>query len=343
MVLGAANMQETSLGNTACGWVASGKCLPQSVWTFPQETHTMPGNFAEAGRIVSTFGKLIGPFAYARLTHVQSATKFGGMENATAIFYSDNAFRENRVGVDLIAHETAHQWFGDAVTPRHWEDLWLSEGFATYLAAVYAQKSRGDSAFYANMRRIRETVMAAAVVAERPVVDTVGAQTPLTLLNANSYQKGGFVLHMLRARIGDAAFFGALRDYQQRYRNGNAVTDDLRRLFEKRAGVSLVPFFDQWLHRPGFAELTITWTWSASKSALILAVMQSPRFAPVAVPLELVIRDNAGTARTITVQVDAQKQQTISIPLRGVREVMELDADPRVRVLGRVELLHAMP
>jgi aminopeptidase N len=239
MVVGVARMQQTSLGKTACGAAMGGGCVPQSVWTFPPETPSMPGNFKEAGRIISTFNSLVGPYAYSELAHVQSATRFGGMENATAIFYSDQAFQRRSVGVGLIAHETAHQWFGDAVTPRRWPDLWLSEGFATYLAAVYTQRTRGDSAFREEMGNIRKTVIAAKVVAERPVVDTVGGETPMTLLNANSYQKGGFVLHMLRTRIGDAAFFGALRDYQNSHRNGTATTYDLRRALERRSGASL--------------------------------------------------------------------------------------------------------
>src|SRR5947207_15132404 len=112
------------------------------------------------------------------------------MENATAIFYADEAFRTGRMNEGLIAHETAHQWFGDAVTEREWAHLWLSEGFATYLAALYTQHSRGDSAFRAEMSGTRRTVLNAAVVAQRPVIDS--SETTLTaLLNANSYQNGG--------------------------------------------------------------------------------------------------------------------------------------------------------
>ncbi len=343
MVVGVATLRERRLGNTACGAALGGGCVPQSVWTFPAESASMPGNFREAGRIVSTLASLVGPFVYPRLSHVQSATRFGGMENATAIFYSDQAFRRDAVGVSLIAHETAHQWFGDAVTPRRWEDLWLSEGFATYLAAVYTQRTTGDSAFREEMRAIRETILAAPVVATRPVVDSLGAGTPLTLLNANSYQKGGFVLHMLRAKVGDIAFFGALRDYQRQYRHGTATTDDFRRAVERRAGTTLAPFFDQWLHRPGWADLTISWTWRAESSTLVMQVVQGTQFAPFAIPLSLVVRQADGTERTIRAEVGAQPTQRVSIPLPGVSTIVSLRADPRVELLGRVTLLQAMP
>lgn len=343
MVIGVARMQSTSLGRTACGLGTAGACVPQAVWTFPQETRLQPANFREAGRIVSTFARMVGPFAYDRLAHVQSATRFGGMENATAIFYSDKAFRDNTLGVDLIAHETAHQWFGDAVTPRRWADLWLSEGFATYFAALYTQKTRGDSAFLATMQRIRGEILAAPVVAQRPVVDSVGAEAPLTLLNANSYQKGGFVLHMLRARVGDAVFFASLREYQQRFRHATAITDELRAIVERRSRTSHADFFNQWLHRPGWADYAVTWTWRAENKSLVFAIMQGTQFAPFAAPLTLRLRDSAGRTRDVTIDVRAEKQQLITLPLTDFAEVVEIIADPTVRLLGRVEMLHAMP
>lgn len=342
MVIGVADMQETSLGRTACGAVRAMPCVPQSVWTFAPETPTMPGNFREAGRVVAEFSKLVGPFAYERLSHVQSATRFGGMENATAIFYSDRAFRTNSLGVGLIAHETAHQWFGNAVSPRRWADVWLSEGFATYFAALYTQRSRGDSAFLAEMQRIRDAVIAAPIVAERPVVDSVGALTPVTLLNANSYQKGGFVLHMLRTRVGDAAFFGALQNYQRRYRHGTATTDLLRAEFEQRAGTSLSTFFDEWLHRPGWIDGSITWTWNAERHQLQLVVVQGPKFAPRHFVLPLRVRDAAGHERDVSVTLDAKASQVVSLTLSDLTDPTSLVADPRVTVLGRFEVLQAM-
>jgi len=342
MVVGVATLQQHRLGNTACGAAMGGGCVPQSVWTFPQEAPSMPGNFSEAGRIVSTFARLLGPFVYPHLAHVQSATRFGGMENATAIFYSDQAFRTRGVGVSLIAHETAHQWFGDAVTPRRWADLWLSEGFATYLAAVYTQRTRGDSAFRAELRTMRETIIAAPVVASRPVVDSVGGEAPLTLLNANSYQKGGFVLHMLRETIGDVAFFGALRDYQQRYRHGTATTDDFRRLAEQRSARSLASFFSQWLHRPGWAELTVSWVWRPESQTVALQVDQG-RGSPYAMPLRLRLRTADGRDIEVRTDVAAQASQLLMVPVAGASDVTELTVDPHGDLLARVQVMRAMP
>ena len=125
-----------------------------------------------------------------------------------------------------IAHETAHQWFGDAVTEREWSHLWLSEGFATYFEALWTEHAFGDSAFRAEMAATRAEILGDRVVATRPVIDS--AQTDLMqLLNANSYQKGGWTLHMLRTLVGDSAFFRGIRDYYAAHRDGNALTDDL--------------------------------------------------------------------------------------------------------------------
>jgi len=111
------------------------------------------------------------------------------MENTTAIFYDGKLFSTQRMTDGLIAHETAHKWFGDAVTEREWAHLWLSEGFADYFAALWEQYIRGDTAFRHQMGAMRAKILADRVVATRPVIDT--AQTKyLELLNANSYEKG---------------------------------------------------------------------------------------------------------------------------------------------------------
>src|SRR5437764_1671256 len=214
MVVAAAPLSEYSLGQTACGLASDGRCVPQYVYTAPEQRTMLPGAFAQAAEIVRYFSSLVGAFPYEKLAHLQSATRFGGMENATAIFYSDDLFRKEGAGNErTIAHEIAHQWFGDAVTEREWPHLWLSEGFATYFAALWTQHARGDSAFRADMSRMRDRVLDDTVaVRTRPVIDTVTTDL-LELLNRNSYEKGGFVLHMLRTELRDTAFFAGLRDY----------------------------------------------------------------------------------------------------------------------------------
>lgn len=336
MVIAAAKMEMTPLGKT-CGVVAAaGACIAQNVYTFPEEKSYAPGPFVEAQKIVEFFAKTVGPFAYEQLNHLQSATKFGGMENATAIFYSDNAFKKHDVGVQLIAHETAHQWFGDAVTPRRWQDVWLSEGFASYFAPLYLQSSKGDSAFRAQMNTIRNQILAAPVVAMRPVVDSVGAATPNELLNANSYQKGAFVLHMLRSDVGDEAFFKGIRDYQQQYRNGTAATANLRVAMEQAAGASLIPFFEQWLHRPGFPEIDVKWTLNSAARSVSFTVTQSGKFGMFAVPLVVELVDAKGDREQHTLHLEGTARQTFNQPLSIITAPTSVVLDPKVELLARL-------
>ena len=123
------------------------------MYTAPEQSKAMPGPFASAGDIVALFSRLVGPFPYEKLAHLQSSTRYGGMENASEIFYADGAFRRGTMNDELIAHETAHQWFGDAVTERQWPHVWLSEGFATYFSALWVREARGDSAFRTGLQR----------------------------------------------------------------------------------------------------------------------------------------------------------------------------------------------
>ena len=263
------------------------------------------------------------------------------MENATAIFYADAAFRTGRMGEGLIAHETAHQWFGDAVTEREWAHLWLSEGFATYFAALWTQHAHGDSTFRHNMDGIRSAVLAdSEAVPTHAVIDTAQRDL-LALLNANSYQKGSFILHMLRRQVGDSAFFAALSSYYSTHRDGTALTDDLREAVEHASGQKLDWFFDQWLRRPGFPEIDVTWSSDPSSHQVTLDIVQGSRFGAFRFPLTVELRDGTGGAvRRATVLIPAETRAHLALPL-GVQPAplpRTLVVDPDVELLARIDV-----
>ncbi|HUQ80679.1 MAG TPA: M1 family metallopeptidase [Gemmatimonadaceae bacterium] len=333
MVIAAAPLVYYALGREGCGVGDFDGCVKQSVYVAPELRDYLPGPFAHAAPIVKLFSQLVAPFPYEKLAHLQSSTRYGGMENAGAIFYSDAAFRRRALRPELIAHETAHQWFGDAVTEREWSHAWLSEGFATYFAELYVEHSEGDSAFRANLRRIREQVIKAPEVASRPVIDTT--QTNLMeLLNTNSYQKGGWTLHMLRALVGDSAFFRGIRSYYLANRHSTAYSDDLRRAVEGTSGRSLGWFFDQWLRRPGFAELTTSWRYDAAQRRVVATIAQGTRFGAYRFPLTVAITDASGRERRATIDVPASASSTISVPLDVDAAPRTVTFDPDVRVLA---------
>ncbi len=333
MVLAAAPLSYHDLGATACGLADHDGCVPQAVYAAPESMDFLPGPFAHAGAITAFFADLIAPYPYPRLAHLQSSTRFGGMENATAIFYSDRAFRERSLRPGLVAHEIAHQWFGNAVTPRDWPHLWLSEGFASYLEALWVAHSSGDSAFRQMMADTRRRVIASPATVQRPIIDTLETDY-LRLLNTNAYQKGAWVLHMLRAQLGDSSFFQGVRSYYSRHRHGTADSDDLRVAMEEVAGDSLGWFFDQWLRRPGYAELTFSWTWDPRARLLVLELAQGARFAPYRFPLTLEIRDSRGEMHRRRVEVAVHRTQQIPISLPRDFTPQRIILDPDVELLA---------
>ncbi|HKO16993.1 MAG TPA: M1 family metallopeptidase [Gemmatimonadaceae bacterium] len=339
MVIAAAPLVEYALGQTACGLASTGRCVPQMVYVAPEQRPELPGAFAQAGAIVRWFSELVGPFPYEKLAHLQSSTRFGGMENASAIFYADGLFRRaHGMTEGLIAHETAHQWFGDAVTEREWPHVWLSEGFATYFAALWTRHAHGDSAFRADMARIRQTVLAdSASVPVRPVIDTVEGNL-LALLNRNSYEKGAFVLQMLRVQVGERAFFQALRRYYADHRGGTVLSDDLRLAMERASGQRLGWFFDQWLRRPGYPELDVTWRYDPSSQQVALDVTQQARFGAYRFPLTVAVRDSLGHTTRATIEIPARAASHLVLPLRVPVLPASVAVDPDVELLARIQV-----
>ncbi len=334
MVIGAGPLAEVPVPGAECAAAAPAGCVRQEVYVLPENRGYMPGPFAAAPGIVALFERLVGPFPYEKLAHLQSETRFGGMENASAIFYASALFPSHRMTEGLIAHETAHQWFGDAVTEREWGHLWLSEGFATYFATLWTRASRGDSAWHAELAGIRRQVLSDSVVQLRPVLDT--AQTDyLALLNANSYQKGGYVLAMLNRMLGDSAFFGGLRAYYAEHRDGNALTDDLRRALERSSGRQLGQFFDQWLRRPGVADLTVGWAHDASAGTVSVLVLQDSARA-YAVPLTVELTDRQGAQRRMELEVPAVPRAELVLPGRFAERPVSIVFDPDHFLLARV-------
>ena len=335
MVIGVAPFAVLELGSTACGLAELPGCVHQSVWTSPAQRAVMPGAFARAGDIVALFSRLAGPFPYEKLAHVASSTRYGGMENAAAIFYATQLFKPGSPSESLIAHETAHQWFGDAVTEREWPHVWLSEGFATYFAALWSEHAHGDSALRNDLTGMRATVLKAAISVEKPVIDE-GLDDVGRVLNSNVYQKAGFVLHMLRREIGDSAFFRGIQGYYAAHRHRNALTSDLQHEFERTSGRKLDWFFDQWLRRPGFAELETKWQWVAASKQLQVTVVQGGRFAPYRLSLAVDVTDAKGTTKRVRIAIPAQKSSTITVPVTLARSPKAVVFDADVSMLGAI-------
>lgn len=197
---------------------------------------------------------LLGPYPYGTYTAVQVPLAFAGMENAATAFIQAELFEAGEAEAVQV-HELAHQWFGNRVPPASWEDLWLSEGMATYLTALFYAHVDGPEA---GRRRLVDLARwtAARRRTHGPLVPTRLRQ-PEDHLNWVPYEKGAAVLHLLRLRLGDAAFFDALRTA---YRRGTPLsTEDFRRLLEAAGGDDLEAFFRYWVYGEALPSLRTTW------------------------------------------------------------------------------------
>jgi aminopeptidase N len=308
MVVGIGPLARTELPRAAC----SVKCVPLTVWTYPQDSaFAVSGPFRRAGRILDYFSSLIGPFPYASLAHVESSTRFGGMENSTAIFYDEKLYYKKTFNESLVAHETAHQWFGDAVTEADWHHLWLSEGFATYLAALWQGHAEGDSAFRQTMGKAAEEVFESKDTG-RPIIDA-GASDLLGLLNSNNYQKGAWVLHQLRGLVGDSAFFAGLRSYYSAYRDSTALSSDFARIMSVAAGQNLEWYFRQALLQPGYPMLTLDWKHQGRKLTFDIVQTQRAEWGAYRIPNLIVLVDG----RPVRLEVNGRRSRIV---VNGIHE-----------------------
>lgn len=266
--------------------------IPVYSWVYPENKDKGFYDYEMAKDILPFFINNVGPYGYKKLANVQSKTRFGGLENANTIFYSENSVSGTRKSEGLLAHEIAHQWFGNMATEKSFGHLWLSEGFATYFTILYFENKYGKDTAIKMLKEDREQVIAYSKQSNKAIVDT-GETDFMKLLNANSYQKGGWILHMLRNQLGDSIFWRSIRKYYATYAGGIADTRDLQKVFETVSGKDLRQFFDQWLYTSGQPQLDITWRYNAAEKILYIEGKQLQKNV-FRFPLLLQIRNSSG-------------------------------------------------
>ena len=276
--------------------------LPIETWVFPQDRDQGFEAFAEPTvAALDFFSTRVGPYSYERLANVQANGVKGGMEAATSILYGDDSVSgPQRRWDSVIVHEIAHQWFGNAVTEGDWDDVWLSEGFATYLTHLFVEHAEGRDAFVAGLRNDRDQIRAFDL--ENPgyrIVHDNLSDMKQVMTGAGTYRKGAWTLHMLRGVVGDEAFWSGLREYYRLYRDKNASTADFRRVMEEASGRELGWFFDQWLTRGGMLKVGGSWRWDAAARVLRLDLEQRQAAEPYRMPVEVAI-EVAGEAERRT-------------------------------------------
>ncbi len=312
---------------------------PVQTWVYARDRDAGFHDFAvPTRRALGFFDDYVGPFAYEKLANITSPATGGGMEAATALMYSENAVTGDRSvrWRNVIIHEIAHQWFGNAVTESEWDDVWLSEGFATYFTLLFREHAYGRDDFVAGLEQAAERVR--VWYADNPDYRIVhdGLEDMSRVTSVATYQKGAWVLHMLRNRLGDEAFQRGIRTYYARHLNGTASTDDFMRAMEEASGDDLQAFFDQWLRHGGNPVLEGSWSYDPGTGAVRVELRQVQQTGLFRMPLEIGVymgRDPV-PATVVGVEVDSASHSFV-IPVDA--EPSDVRLDPGTRALFAAE------
>jgi aminopeptidase N len=291
--------------------------VPLQTWVFPQDREAGLQLFEDTSRrALNFFVSQIGPYPYEKLANIQATGFSGGTEYATAIFYGEKGVNTGR---GPVVHEIAHQWFGNSVTERDWDDVWLSEGFATYFTLLFTEHDEGRDAFVDGLKRSRASI----IQTEQKLPDTPVIHRTLAdmtrVLNGLVYQKGGWFLHMLRGEVGTEKFWQAIREYYRRYRDANASTAELRAVFEQVTGRPLEGFFTQWLTRPGVPKIEGSWRYVPAKKAIEVTLTQGQSADPFRLAVDIGIAAKSG---------DVPRVERVELSGRTVTKTLTTDAEP---------------
>ena len=240
--------------------------IPIALYVPPSEKDQAANTFKDTKKILEFLDREIGvPYPWDKYYNVCAIDyMMGGMENTSLTTLTSrtlftNAQENLRSSRSLDAHEVAHQWFGDLVTCKDWSHIWLNEGFATYYSLLYEQELLGDEFFrlglYRNALGIFNNSKDTIPIVYRDY------DNPMEQFSFRSYPKGGWVLHMLRSKLGPELFRKCVKTYLERHQYKTVVTQDLIDVFEELSGRSLERFFDQWVYLSGYPEVNVEYKW----------------------------------------------------------------------------------
>ena len=273
----------------------------------PKYAKWMEASFNKTGDILSFLSDFTGvnyPYSKYSQACVENFP-FGGMENIsattlTSVTLDDDLGQRDATSHGLVAHEAAHQWFGDLVTCEDWSEVWLNESFATYSALLFTEYDEGADAFRIDMRNAQESYIAADLDKRRPIIYSI-YKDPIDLFGGHVYPGGAARLHLLRSILGDDAFVGGVHEYISANAGRPVTTANLQHAFEQVSGENLDWFFDQWLRSPGFPEFKVDWSWDEGRNKLVVNVAQEQTGADgvprvFRTPVDIEVRDRGGRA-----------------------------------------------
>ena len=284
-------------------------------------------------KVLEFYSNYVGPYAYEKLANIQTPSVNGGMETSSAIFYGEDLVtgkRDERTR-NVVIHEIAHQWFGNAITETTWDDAWLSEGFATFFTLLFIEDEYGKDEYIKGIIKARKSVYDMSV--KMPDFSIVSERTAEKedVTSGITYQKGAWVIHMLRNLMGEKNFKKGIQNYYAKYFNANTTTSEFRAEMEKVSGKDLKLFFKQWLYQPVNPTINANWKYDASTKKLTVQLQQTQKFL-YNVPVEIGYYKKGANTPTILTMNLKDKDQAFNFPLAAAPEKLELD--PRALLLN---------
>ncbi len=332
--------------------LSDGRAVELAYYVPPGKAADGQRAFNQTPNMLRLFSEKTGvPYPFNRYSQiVVSDFIFGGMENTTATTLEEETLLDAKAARDgdsngLVAHELAHQWFGDYVTCRDWSHAWLNEGFAMFFELVEREARLGRDEYDYALSRDLVNYLAEASQYRRPIVCR-DYDSPIDLFDRHLYEKGCLVLHLLRRKLGDERFWRGVNQYLTDHAHGIVETNDLMRALEAVSGKSLERFFDSWVYRPGHPNLKIKISYA--DGMLSVDVKQTQKGHDVAafeLPLCIEVAASPSTGTKRSTQAGRTKRHTRSLTTANESLCVKLskapawvEIDPDYELLGRVEI-----
>ncbi len=304
-----------------------------TAWVYEKTGQQGASDFSEAVDILEMFKQKMNGYPFSKLDHIESTTRYKGMENAGNIFYDESAVAgKGNIG-GLIAHEIGHQWFGNAVSEADWNDIWLSESFAEYFQNYFIEKRYGADSLLKSLKKDEIRIAKYEKAFPEKCIHLKRVDVPKKILSPLVYEKGARVLRMLNYRVGDDVFWEILRTYYDTYQYSNATTEDFIRIAENVSGDHLQVFFNQWLDIPG--KPNISYTYQLKGNKMILTFIQHTDHL-YRLHLDIGVINEAGEQDINSFNID-EKETTIT--LRKVRSLDDIVIDPLNLIYGNIRAL----
>ena len=255
--------------------------IPVNYWVYKENQDETMRSFGLTTDMMKYFGEMTGiEYPYEKYDQIiLDDFMFGGMENITLTHNTDRTMHDQYAAPDvssheLVAHELAHQWYGDMITTRNWANIWLNEGFATFLSRKYRENKFGyDEGEYDRFGEMRSYFYANKKWARPTVHDHY--YVPMDLFDGHVYAKGSLILNMMQDHLGDDAFIRAVQHYTKVNQHKNVETQDLKKAIEETTGQNLDWFFKQWVYEPGYPKYDVKWSYNQRNRTVQMVIKQN--------------------------------------------------------------------